>query len=197
MNTSFINRKDRIVASAVEIISEAGLESLTTKTLAMKENMSESLLYRYFGGIDEVLVEVVDTFTKFDNSMIATIQAKDISHFSKVSEFLNTLGTYYGGYKDMAAIVLNYEGFLHNVNTRDAIAACIYNRTSFVRKELKAAMEEGEIKDIFTPEELSNILLGAVSRDLLNRRIETDRQKHDVVAAAIISKLESLLRIEQ
>ena len=44
MNNNFVNRKDRIVASAIEIISESGLASLTTKTLAMNENMSESLL---------------------------------------------------------------------------------------------------------------------------------------------------------
>ena len=43
MNNNFVNRKDRIIASAIEIISEAGLSSLNTKTLAMKENMSESL----------------------------------------------------------------------------------------------------------------------------------------------------------
>lgn len=194
MNTNFVNRKDRIVASAIEIISEAGLESLTTKSLAMKENMSESLLYRYFGGIDEVLVEVVDTFTKFDKSMIATIEAKDISHFEKVAEFLKTLGTYYSGYKEMSSLILNYEGLLHNVNTRDTITACISNRTDFIRKELKGAIDDGEIVDIFTPEELSNILLGAASRDLLNRRIEIDRKNHDVATSELLSKLEILLK---
>ena len=86
MNNNFVNRKDRIIASAIEIISDSGLASLTTKTLAMKENMSESLLYRYFGGIEEVMVEVVDAFTKFDSSIIATIEAKDISHLEKALE---------------------------------------------------------------------------------------------------------------
>lgn len=194
MNNSFVNRKDRIVASAIEIISEAGLESLTTRTLAMKENMSESLLYRYFGGIDEVLVEVVDTFTRFDNSIIATIQEKDIPHFDKVVELLNVLGTYYGGYTEMASLVLNYEGLLHNVNTRDAITACIYRRTKFVRDELAAAIAEGEIIDLFTPEELSNLLFGSCNRDLLNRRIENDRRTHSDVSTVTIEKLSSLLK---
>ena len=194
MNTSFVNRKDRIVASAIEIISEAGLESLTTKTLAMKENMSESLLYRYFGGIDEVLVEVVETFVKFDKGIIATVESKDISHFEKVTEFIKTLGTYYDGYKEMAAIVLNYEGLLHNVNTRDVIANCIDMRTSFVRRELRAAMEDGEIIDTFTPEELSNIILGSCFRDLLNRRIENDHRSHSSVTTSTLQKLTELLR---
>jgi AcrR family transcriptional regulator len=196
MNNNFVNRKDRIIASAIEIISEAGLASLTTKNLAMKENMSESLLYRYFGGIEEVLVEVVDTFTKFDRSMIATVEAKEISHFERVLDMLGTLSTYYDGYYEMAAIVLNYEEFLHNVNTREAIAECIKMRTNFVRKELKAAMDEGEIIDVFTSEELSNLLLGSLNRDLLNRRIQNDSKSHSQVAMATLNKLAGLVRVK-
>lgn len=131
MNNNFVNRKDRIIASAIEIISESGLSSLTTKTLAMKENMSESLLYRYFGGIDEVLVEVMNTFTKFDSSIIATIESKNLSHLEKALEFLKTYSIYYDGYKELAAVVLNYEEFLHNVNTREAIGASIDREVIF------------------------------------------------------------------
>ena len=197
MSNSFINRKDRILASAIEIISEAGLASLSTKTLAMKENMSESLLYRYFGGIEEVLVEVVNTFTKFDKVLIATIEAKDITHLEKVVEFLNTLGTYYDGYKELGAIVLNYEDFLHNVNTRETIAGCIQMRTDFVRRELKASMEEGEIINTFTPEELSDIFFGSLVRDLLNRRIQYDKKTHDEFTKTILDKLVKMLRTDK
>lgn len=194
MNNSFINRKDRIVASAIEIINEAGLASLTTKTLAMKENMSESLLYRYFGGIEEVLIEVVDVYTKFDKAMIATIEAKSITHFDKVLEMFRTLSTYYAGYKEMASIVLNYEELLHNVNTRDRIAQCIEMRTGFVRKELQIAIDEKEIIDIFTPEELTCILFGTMERDLLNRRIHNEYKSHAQAAASVLDKVDVLLR---
>lgn len=197
MKNSFINRKDRIIASAIEIISEAGLASLTTKTLAMKENMSESLLYRYFGSIEEVLVEVVDTFTKFDKGLILTVEAKEISHVDKVVEFLSTIGTYYDGYMELGAIVLNYEELLHNVNTREAIASCIQMRTDFVRHELEVAIEEGEIVDTFTPEELSNILFGSLNRDLLNRRIQYDRRAHNEVAKSMLNKLADILRKDE
>ena len=197
MSNSFINRKDRIIASAIENISEAGLASLSTKTLAMKENMSESLLYRYFGGIEEVLVEVVNTFTKFDKVLIATIEAKDITHLEKVVEFLNTLGTYYDGYKELGAIVLNYEDFLHNVNTRETIAGCIQMRTDFGRRELKASMEEGEIINTFTPEELSDIFFGSLVRDLLNRRIQYDKKTHDEFTKTILDKLVKMLRTDK
>ena len=197
MNNNFVNRKDRIIASAIEIISEAGLSSLNTKSLAMKENMSESLLYRYFGGIEEVLVEVIETYTKFDKSMLATIDANKISHFDKVLELLRTLGTYYAGYQEMSAIALNYEELLHNVNTREAIAHCIKMRTEFIRQHLKAAMEEGEIRDDFSPEELSNIFMGSLSRDLLNRRIEYDHTSHTQFADSMLEHLANMLRTDK
>lgn len=197
MNINFINRKDRIIASAIEIINEAGLASLTTKTLAMKENMSESLLYRYFGGIDEVLVEVVDTYTKFDKAMFATIEAKPISHFDKAIELMRTLATYYAGYREMGAIVLNYEGLLHNVNTRDTIANCMEMRTEFLRKEFQAAIDDKEIVDTFTATELAHIFLGSLERDLLSRRIHNNNRSHEQVATELLDKLVFMLRLKQ
>lgn len=196
MNNNFVNRKDRIIASAIEIISESGLASLTTKTLAMKENMSESLLYRYFGGIDEVLVEVVNLFTKFDHGIIATIEAKEISHLDKVLELLKTYGTYYDGYKELSAIVLNYEELLHNVNTRESISAAIDLRTSFLRKEFAAAIQEKEIIDTFTSEELTNIFMGSLTRDLLNRRIYYENKSHNQAVGAILDKMAGLIRTQ-
>ena len=60
MAENFVSRKYRIVSSAIDLISELGLSALTTHNLAEKENTSEALMYKYFSGIDEVLVEVVD-----------------------------------------------------------------------------------------------------------------------------------------
>lgn len=196
MNNSFINRKDRIIASAIEIINEAGLASLTTKSLAMKENMSESLLYRYFGGIDEVLVEVVDAHTKFDKAMIATIESKPISHFDKALELIKTLNTYYSGYAEMASIVLNYEGLLHNVNTREAISNCIEMRAGFLKKEIQAAIDEKEIVDCFTAEELVFIISGSMERAMLHRRFTYDSREYEQVATSILYKLEVMLRLK-
>ena len=193
MNNNFINRKDRIIASAIEIISEAGLASLNTRTLAMKENMSESLLYRYFGGIEEVLVEVAETFTRFDKGIIATVASKDISHLDKALEFIKMLATNYTGYPELGALALNYEGFLHNVNTREMMAECLMNRRDFIVKEFQSAIDEGEIVDIFTADELSNMVLGTLNRDLLNRRLVNDNQSHEQVSNNWLIKFTNLI----
>ena len=170
MSDSFISRKDRIIASAIEIISESGLASLSTKSLAMKENMSETLIYKYFGGINEVLIEVVEYFARFDRSIIRTVQGKDVSNVEKINEFFDTYAIYYDNYIEISAIVLNYEELLHNTGTREIIGACIEERNRFLLQLIQNAMSDREINSTFSAEELKCILMGILSSQLLDRR---------------------------
>ena len=171
MSDSFISRKDRIIASAIEIISESGLASLSTKSLAMKENMSETLIYKYFGGINEVLIEVVEYFARFDRSIIRTVQGKDVSNVEKIHEFFDTYAFYYDNYIEISAIVLNYEELLHNTGTREIIGACIEERNRFLLQLIQNAMSDREINSTFSAEELKCILMGILSSQLLDRRL--------------------------
>lgn len=170
MSDSFISRKDRIIASAIEIISESGLTSLSTKTLAMKENMSEALIYKYFGGINEVLIEVVEYFVRFDKVIIKTVQGKDVSNVEKIHEFFETYAIYYDNYMEIASIVLNYEELLHNVGTREIISTCIEERNRFLLQLIGNAIEAGEINRTFTAMELKCILMGIIRCQLMDRR---------------------------
>lgn len=171
MSDSFISRKDRIIASAIEIISESGLASLSTKSLAMKENMSETLIYKYFGGINEVLIEVVEYFARFDRSIIRTVQGKDVSNVEKIHEFFDTYAIYYDNYIEISSIVLNYEELLHNTGTREIIGTCIEERNRFLLQLIQNAMSDREINSTFSAEELKCILMGILSSQLLDRRL--------------------------
>ncbi len=170
MGENFISRKDRIIASAIEIISEAGLASLSTKSLARKENMSEALIYKYFGGINEVLVEVVEYFVRFDESIMRTVQNKEISNVEKIHEFFETYAIYYDNYMEISAIVLNYEALLHNTGTREIIGNCIEERNAFLLDLIQGAMTDGEINDTFTADQLKCMLMGILRNQLLDRR---------------------------
>lgn len=171
MGDSFVSRKDRIIASAIEIISESGLSALTTKNLALKENMSEALLYKYFGGIDEVLVEVVDTYSKFDKQIRQTVQGKDASNIEKLMDYLDAYATYYDNYYAISTLMLQYEELLHIVETREKIAWCITERLSFIEGLFQKAMDEGEICDTFTATVLANNVTGIAMSHILERRI--------------------------
>lgn len=197
MGDSFVSRKDRIIASAVEIISESGLSALTTKNLALKENMSEALLYKYFGGIDEVLVEVVETYSKFDRGIRQTVQAKETSNVEKIMEYLEAYATYYDNYYAISTLMLQYEELLHIMETREKIAWCITERLAFLEQLFQNAMDAGEISDVFSASVLANNVTGMAMSHILERRISYHKKSFKEEYMDNIRKWMGLLRIEK
>lgn len=196
MGDSFISRKDRIIASAIEIISDSGLSALTTRNLALKENMSEALLYKYFGGINEVLIEVVDYYSRFDNGIRQTVKSKEGSYMQKLWDYLEAYATYYDNYYAISTLMLQYEELLHNIDTREKIAWCITERLNFLEGIFSGAIKEKEIVDRFTPEELANNITGVVMAYILSRRITYHKKSFKQEFMDYISKWTEMLKIE-
>lgn len=172
MSESFISVKDRIISASIEIISEAGLNSLSTNAIAMRINTNEAMIYKCFGGIDEVLIEVIEYFAKFDKGIMATVAAKQGNTVEKILWFFETYATYYESYPEITAIVLNYEGLLHNTDTRETITACIVERGLFLTELIQNAIDSGELTSFYSAQELSLMLIGIFERYLLDRRVE-------------------------
>ena len=160
MKKGFITRKDSMILAAIDIISESGLQGLSTKEIASKQGISESLLYKHFKSIDEVLVAVVEYFARFDIMIANTILKRDISYKEKILSTIRSFVELYENYPALAAIVLNYEPLMHYEHTKEKMKEIIENRYDFMVKIIGMGQKAGEIKEHFTPQELADIILG-------------------------------------
>ncbi len=195
MSESYISRRDKIVASAIELIGDLGLHALTTKNLARKENISETSIYKYFGGIDEVLVEVVSQYASFDINIQRTVEHLDISYIDKIKYYADTYATYYDNYLGMGAIMLHYEELLHLSETREIISECILKRNDFVCSLFGSAIENKEIRAVFSPKELTLIFNGIFTEGLTERRTQYSRMSFRAEVKEILNRLEKILRL--
>mgnify|MGYP001282271956 CR=1 FL=1 len=179
MAENYVSRRDKIVASAVELIGDLGLNALTTKNLARKENISETLIYKYFGGIDEVLTEVVLQYAAFDKNIQMTVVKQSGSNMDKLRFYADTYATYYDNYIGMGAIMLHYEELLHLSETREIISECILKRNEFVCKLFEDAIAEREIRAVFTPRELTLMFNGILLKAYWSEE-QSIRRRHFV-----------------
>ena len=171
MTDEYISVKDRIISASIDIISDAGLISLNTKTISMRTNIREDMLYRYYSNTDEILEDIVDYYFRFDSSIFNTLKSKESSYIEKIYMYLDAFGSYYNSYYTLSAIMLQYEVLLHNTVTREKILNGYSIRRSFLIDTFSAAIEQKEITDTFTPEQLADTVMGLVQINTLNRRM--------------------------
>lgn len=195
MEDSYISNRDRIVASAIELIGDLGLHALTPKNLARKQNISDTLIYKYFGGIDEVLIAVVNEYAAFDINIQRTVDHLDGSYIDKIRYYADTYATYYDNYIGMGAIMLHYEELLHMSETREIISECMLKRNDFVCSLFQGAIENKEIRPVFTPKELTLVFNGLFTEGLLERRNQYSRKSFRVEMKEMIGHLEKILRL--
>lgn len=162
MIKGFPTRRDSIILAAIDIISESGIQGLSTKEIAIKQGISESLLYKHFKKLDDVLVAVIKYFSRFDSMISNTVIKKEISCKEKILEYTKSFVELYETYPALAAIILNYEVLIHYDHTRQMIIEIIKNRLGFITKVIETGQSTGEISNYYTPQELTDIIKGIV-----------------------------------
>lgn len=171
MTESFISTRDRIVSTAIEIISDSGLSQLTTKTVSAKAKISEPLLYKYYGDMNELLVDVVDYYFRFDSTVEKTVRAKKGRYIDKIMTYVETYATYYDSYVELSTLMLQFEELLHNPYTREKVEGGMNNRRNFLITLFDGAIDKGEINIGLTSKQLADSVMGYFLMDSFNRRI--------------------------
>jgi AcrR family transcriptional regulator len=171
LTESFISTKDRIISTAIEIISDSGISQLTTKTVSLKANISEPLLYKFYGDMNELLVDVVDYYFKFDNTVEKTVRAKKGRYIDKIMTYVETYATYYDSYSELCTLMLQFEELLHNASTREKIVEGMNNRRDFLITLFDGAIDKGELNIPLTSRQLADSVMGYFLMDSFNRRI--------------------------
>lgn len=167
----FPGRKDNIILAAIEIISEDGIHGLSTKKIAARQGISESLLYKHFNSINDVLVAVVKSFSRYDMMIINTVRKRDITYKEKIIAYIGPIVELYQNYPPLASIMLNYETLLNYRHTRQLIKGIINTRKGFVKSVIEKAQAEGEMNNNLTSQELADIINGVISDMVLRWKI--------------------------
>lgn len=194
MTDDFISARDRIVSASIDIISDAGLASLTIKNISMRTNIREDMLYKYYSNTDEILIDIVQSFFRFDNAMMKTASAKNVSNVEKILLFNDALISYYDSYYSVSAIMLQYEELLHNISTREIVESGYNNRRKYLVDLFDGAIKANEIKKGYSADSLADLLLGIIHICTFNRRVmNRKRSLKDEIKSSVNSMMKTIV----
>ncbi len=166
-------RQTGIIGAALNIISEKGIQKLTTKNLSKRLKISEPALYRHFKNKIDILVTILLEY-KITMELIAEeVRQSDLEPMEKIGCFFRAVFTRFYETPSLTSVIFAEEIFRNEKKLSKAVLEIM----RFAHMQVVALVEQGQKqKQIRTdiPKEHMVYMLMGIHRLLVTRWRMTD-----------------------
>lgn len=162
MKKSYISRKDNIILTAIEIVDELGLQGLTIREIAGRENVTEAAIYRHFKSKEEIILGVLEKYSYFDLMIKNTIVDQNYKAKEAILFFIKSYVEYYENYPAITAILFAVEAFRSETYALQRMKEILDERLSFLEQIIEDGKIQGELNNELPAENLAYLIYGMV-----------------------------------
>lgn len=160
MRESILHRKERLIITAIEVLDELGIQGLSTREIARRQGVSEATLFRHFKSKNELLLGVLDHFSKFDNDILQSTKLKKLSSKEAIIYLVTSAVEYYENYPAITSIMQIFDVLRYDPEISDKVMQILTNQSAMIRNLIEEAQQSGEISREADSENLTAIILG-------------------------------------
>lgn len=160
MENYFLNRKDRFIISAIEIISEIGIQGLSTREIAKRQGVSEATLFRHFKNKNDLLLSVLDYFTQYDKDLFQSTRIKNLKPTEAIIYLISALAGYYESYPEIIALMQTFNVLSFEAELTDRVKNIMSSRSQFIKQLIEDAQKTDEIRPDIDSDHLLSIIFG-------------------------------------
>ena len=169
MSTDISKRQLEIIEAAGKILTEKGINGLTTKKLAQEMNFSESALYRHFSNKEEIIVCMLNYLAL--NMDQHTTELENKNPIEQLKNFFQNQFRFFES-KPYFVIAVFSEGLLEeSEKINHAIKSLMNKRMQLLKPIIQIGQEKGAITNDLDSDELIHILMGSVRLFMLKWRM--------------------------
>jgi AcrR family transcriptional regulator len=156
-----MKRKERIVLTAIEIIHELGYQGLTIKEICKRQNVSEGALYKHYKSKKEIVLAVVNYYSKYDEDIKQLVNMMNLSVKESINFYITRFAEYYETYPAMTAIFNSKEILKHEEGISGRVIDVFEAKSSFLTYLIESGKNTGQINTNIDSEVIADIILGS------------------------------------
>lgn len=146
MKNNILHRRDRLIITTIEIIDELGVQGLSTREIAKRQDVSEATIFRHYKSKNELLVAVLNYFSQFDEDIYSTTKLKGLSPKESICYLIGATVEYYENYPAITSIMQLFDVLRYEMELSDMIKELLEKRINIISELIKAAQDSGEMK---------------------------------------------------
>ena len=161
-------RQQQIVQKAMDIISEDGLQGLTTKNLAKQLGLSEPALYRHFENKVAILSGVLEYFQKNTETLFSKSVTEDMTPFEKIATFFRNNFYTFTEHPSFVVVIFSDELYRNEHSLNATITLIRHANRKRLLSILESGQQSGNIRSDVLKEHLALILMSTLRNFVSN-----------------------------
>ena len=146
MEKMFITRRESIVLTAIEIIEESGIEGLSIRTIASRQKVVESSIYKHFKSKEEIMLNVLENYSMYDKNIINTIEFNNFGAREGIVFFIEALINMYEAHPSLMTLPHSFEMLKTSNPLVDKVREVFIKRVEFITQ----LVNKGKNEDVFS-----------------------------------------------
>lgn len=167
-----LKRKDKILISAIELLSEEGVNGITTKNLAKLQEVTEPALYRQYTGKQDILNHIIEEYASFDEKIINTIKQRKLKGKEGVEFYVKRFAELYSNYSELTTVMYSMDLYFYHDESRRRMKEIIEARTSFLEELIEGCLGESGCYQLFSKKEMASMIQGIIFAQVYEWRIK-------------------------
>lgn len=164
-------RQQEIIDSALDIISEKGMENFTIKKLAHARGVSEPALYRHFESKQNIMILIISQYRNSILDLFDKLIESGIPSTEKIEKFYLEIIRSFQEKPALSTILFSEELIRHDKDLSKEIYAIINMMHSRIEKILKICRKNKELKSDIPCSDLAWIIMGTMRMVITRWRI--------------------------
>ncbi|WP_026882780.1 TetR/AcrR family transcriptional regulator [Clostridium akagii] len=145
MKFDIVQRKESIIITAIEVLYEVGINGMTIKEIATRQNISEPAIYRHFNGKKEIIKEIFRRYSIYDEVIKNTIVDNKIEGKEAIKYFCKAYAEYYQNYPEITTIMFSFDTFKYFEDINQKMKNIMEDRYNLLFSFVSKAIEKEEI----------------------------------------------------
>lgn len=162
MYQNYLTRKEKIMITAIDLLDEAGLQGLTTKELAKRQDISEPAVYKYYDGKKHIIMDILERFSHFDEVINNTIIDNRMNGRAGILYLVTAYAEYYQNYPQIASVMFSFDTFRYDPNTNEKMTLIMKNRYAMLTNLVASVVSKNASMPKIDVEALVDAIFGIV-----------------------------------
>lgn len=160
MHNDILNRKEKIIITAIDLFDEAGINGLTTKEIARRQNVTEPAIYKQFNSKKEIVMAILERCAFFDELIKNTILDNKMTGKEGILYFVRAYAEYYQNYPQITTAMFSFDMFRYDVDLHEKMNDTVTQRSDLLLHLVTSGVEMKDFSTDVDKQGLTDALVG-------------------------------------